>query len=157
KEKKKESDREDCSPNLIEKAELQHGIPKGLLLSVAMVESGCSPYSVNTSRRSIKFDSKENAVSFISGEIQRGNQNMSIGCMQLHYKTHGRNFVSVAEMLDSKKNALYAARLLRSLRDRYGTWEKAVKAYHSGRARAGAAYYRKVMRRYGGDKTVLAS
>jgi soluble lytic murein transglycosylase-like protein len=141
---------------IVEKAALQYGIPSELLLAVATVESGCSPYSVNTAGRALRFNSEAEAVNFIEGEVRRGNHNMSIGYMQLHYKTHGRHFASVANMVNYEKNILYAASLLRSLHDKYGNWEKAVKMYHSGRAKYSSRYYKKVMNQYGGDKKLLA-
>ncbi|MDR2458537.1 MAG: lytic transglycosylase domain-containing protein [Holosporales bacterium] len=142
--------------DMIEKAALQYGIPSELLRAMAMVESGCSPYSVNTAGGARRFNSETEAVNFIKDEVRRGNRNMSVGCMQLHYQTHGRYFTSVADMVSCEKNILYAASLLRSLYDRYGSWEKAVKMYHSRRAKYSSRYYKKVMKQYGGDKKLLA-
>jgi soluble lytic murein transglycosylase-like protein len=151
-----ESDHKAPPADMIERAALRYGIPSKLLLAVAMVESGCFPYSVNTSGRAIRFSSEAEVVRFVEGEVRRGNRNMSVGCMQLHYQTHGRYFASVADMVNYEKNILYAASLLRTLHDRYGSWEKAVKMYHSGRIKYNSRYYKKVMEQYGGDKRLLA-
>jgi soluble lytic murein transglycosylase-like protein len=143
--------------SIIKAEERRNGIPDGLLLSIATVESGCSPYAVNTARKAVRLSSKDEAVRFVEAKVQRGNRNMSIGCMQLHHRTHSKNFASVSDMFDCAKNVAYAADLLKALHDKYGSWEKAVRAYHSGKAKYNTIYYRKVMRQYGGDKQQLVN
>jgi soluble lytic murein transglycosylase-like protein len=133
---------------VIEKEERDNRIPQGLLKSISKVESGHSPYAVNAKNGSNIFRSKSEATAFISRTVRNGHHNISVGCMQLHYKSHRRNFRSVDDMLTPEKNIAYAARHLKRLHDKYGTWEKAVKMYHASSARHNGAYYRKVMGSY---------
>jgi hypothetical protein len=51
-------------------------------------------------------------------------------------------------MLDPKANVAYAAKMLKALYDKHGSWEKAVKMYHTKKAKYHARYYKKVMKKY---------
>ena len=128
------------------------GIPAGILNSIAAVESQHSAYAVNAKRKSHKFKTKAEAVSFIKSTAQSGEKNISVGCLQLHYDTHKKHFASVDDMLSPKGNVAYAAMLLRSLYDRYGSWELAIKKYHSSKEQYSNLYYRKVMKAYGASR-----
>lgn len=90
--------------NLIENAAQKYGIPPDILKSIAWQESRWNP----------------NAV---------GDGGKSFGMMQIYTSAHpdykvseGRNNIAY--------NVEYGARLLRSLYDRYGSWEKAVERYN---------------------------
>ena len=133
---------------IIEREEDNKGIPKGLLKSMASVESGNNPYAVNSSKKSHHFQSKAQAANFINTAINNGRQNLSVGCLQLHYRTHRKHFSSVEDMIDPVNNISYAANLLKNLYDKYGSWEKAIKIYHSGKAHHNSTYYKKVMKKY---------
>lgn len=135
--------------SLIASEEKAKGIPKGILNSMAAVESQHSAYVVNAKRKSHKFKTKAEAVSFIKSTAKSGEKNISVGCLQLHYGTHQKNFASVDDMLSPKNNVAYAAMLLRSLYDKFGSWEIAIKKYHSSKEQYSNLYYRKVMKAYG--------
>ncbi len=137
---------------LIASEEKAKGIPAGILNSIAAVESQHSAYAVNAKRKSHKFKTKAEAVSFIKSTAQSGEKNISVGCLQLHYDTHKKHFASVDDMLSPKGNVAYAAMLLRSLYDRYGSWELAIKKYHSSKEQYSNLYYRKVMKAYGASR-----
>ena len=47
-------------------------------------------------------------------------------------------------MISPVKNIDYAARFLKKLHKRHGSWEKAVKYYHSSKSKFNVKYYRKV-------------
>lgn len=132
---------------IIDHEETTNGIPKGLLHSMAAVESQNAPYAVNAHRRSHRFRSKKAAAEFVNASVRRGCQNISVGCLQLHYKTHRRHFASIEDMLTPERNVSYAAALLCALYRKYGSWEQAVKMYHSRRGKLNKAYYAKVMQK----------
>lgn len=134
---------------LIASEEKAKGIPKGILNSIAAVESQHDVYAVNARKKSHKFKTKAEAISFIKRAAKSGEKNISVGCLQLHYGTHKKNFASVEDMLSPKSNVAYAAMLLRSLYDKYGSWERAIKKYHNSKEQYSNLYYRKVMRAYG--------
>ena len=137
---------------IIASEEKAKGIPEGILNSIAAVESQHNAYTVNAKRKSHKFKTKSEAVSFIKNSEKSGDKNISVGCLQLHYGTHKKHFSSVDDMLSPKGNVAYAAMLLRSLYDRYGSWELAIKKYHSSKELYSNRYYRKVMKAYGSSR-----
>lgn len=115
----------------IAKHETQKGIPQGLLRAIAKIESGFSPWVVNSRGRGHVFHSKEAAAQYIKQLVQGGFTNFSVGVMQLHYASHRRNFTSVEEMLEPENNVAHAAKLIKNLEHRTGSMERAVKLYHS--------------------------
>ena len=135
-------------PKMIEKHEKLNGIPRGILKSIATVESGIRPYVVNIKGKSYIFESKKKALNFIQQQIKKHNQNFSVGCMQIHYKSHKNQFNSVDEMLSPERNLAYAAFMLKKLYTKYGNWEKAIKRYHAAKAKYSNVYYKKVMKVY---------
>ena len=138
--------------SLISAKEKENGIPEGILNSIASVESKHKVYAVNTYRKSHNFNSKSDAVKFINTAIRHGKKNISIGCCQLHYASHKKNFLSIDDMLTPEKNVAYAAIMLKKLYIRYGSWEKAIKKYHNASKRHNQAYYNKVMKIYSSYK-----
>lgn len=134
--------------DVISKQEEENGIPKGILSSIASVESQYRPYAINTKAKSHNFNSKSQAVEFVENNVKRRNTNISVGCLQLHYRAHRSQFSSVDSMLTPENNISYGARLLKSLYNRFGSWEKAIKFYHSTKAKYNRVYYRKVMKKY---------
>ena len=133
---------------IIDKEEKSKGIPTGILNSIAAVESQHTAYVVNTKKKSHKFKSKAAATNFIKASVNEGCKNISVGCLQLHYKSHSNNFISISDMLTPESNVSYAARLLKGLYDKYGNWETAIKMYHTSKSKYGKIYYSKVMKKY---------
>jgi soluble lytic murein transglycosylase-like protein len=133
---------------IIEKEEEKNGIPKGILNSIAAVESKHTPYAVNARKKSYNFETKKEASEFINTSVKNGCKNISVGCLQLHYKTHGSNFASIDDMLTPEKNVSYAANLLKKLYTKHRNWETAIKTYHTSKAKYNKIYYKKVMHQY---------
>ena len=133
---------------MISNEEKKNGIPNGILNSIASVESRHNVYAVNTRKKSYNFKSKEEAIKFINTSLRNGCSNISVGCFQLHYSSHKKNFSSIENMLTAEKNITYAAHLLKTLYNKYGSWELAIKKYHSDKTRYNKVYYRKVMSTY---------
>jgi hypothetical protein len=65
---------------------------------------------------------------------------VDVGCFQINLLQHPAAFASLEEAFDPSANAAYAARFLLSLRDRTGSWENAIAAYHSATPELGNAY-----------------
>ena len=63
---------------------------------------------------------------------KRGARFIDVGCMQINHYFHGRHFRSVEAMFDPHENVDYAARFLRELRAREGSWTLAAARYHAG-------------------------
>ncbi len=138
---------------LAQGAEKKHGLPKNILLSISRVESGYRkvdgitrawPWTLNAGGDSAYFQTKEAALDSLKDRIEKGVTNIDIGCMQLNYRWHKKFFNNLNEMMSPKKNVDYGARFLKKLHQRHGSWEKAVKYYHSSKSKFNVKYYRKV-------------
>lgn len=124
---------------LINDAEKQYEIPKGLLLALAKVESSLNPYAINFDGKNLSANNAQKALSIINEYLKAGHTNIDVGIMQINYYWHGKNFDSITEMLCPKSNIEYGAKLLVSLYKRYKSWYKAVRLYHS----SNSIYYQK--------------
>lgn len=138
---------------LAQDAEKKHGLPKNILLSISRVESGYHkvdgitrawPWTLNAGGDSAYFQTKEAALNSLKDRIKNGTTNIDIGCMQLNYRWHKKFFKNLNEMISPTKNVDYGARFLKKLHQRHGSWEKAVKYYHSSKSKFNVKYYRKV-------------
>lgn len=115
----------------ISKYEQLYKIPRGLLKAVSKVESEYNPLALNDGLNSHNFKTKQEVIDRISYLVDIGKTNFDIGCMQINYYWHGKNFTSVNEMLDISWNVRYAASLIHGLYKEHGTWQAAVRHYHS--------------------------
>ena len=129
--------------------EAKYGIPKNLLAAIARVESGKSPWAVNARGRSHRFPSKEKALKFIQDLKKQGVKNINVGYMQINLQSHGRKFKKTEDVLTPYHNIAYAAKLLQHLHKRYGSWEAAIRYYHSGSSVHNLPYQRKVFQAWG--------
>ncbi len=134
-------------------AEKKYGLPKNILLSIARVESGYKkvdgitrawPWTLNAGGDSAYFQTKEDALYSLEKRIKKGVTNIDVGCMQLNFRWHKDFFNNLSDMITPTKNVDYAAKFLYRLHQRHGSWEKAVKHYHSSKSKYNLKYYRKV-------------
>ena len=130
---------------LIDKTERDYSIPSGLLKSIASVESGNKPYALNVSGKTIFAHSKEEAVEIVRLYQERGVTNIDLGLAQINLYWHGKHFSSISEMLEPKYNIEYAAKFLSQLYQQHGSWNKAVRYYHSANPQYHIKYSRKVL------------
>ena len=138
---------------LAKDAEKYYGLPENILLSISRVESGYKkvggitrawPWTLNAGGDSAYFQTKEAALSSLKDRIKKGVTNIDVGCMQLNYRWHKKFFKSLSDMISPTKNVDYGAKFLKKLHKRHGSWEKAVKYYHSSKSKFNVKYYRKV-------------
>ena len=113
-----------------------HGVPLGVLYAVGLSETGrkgvLNPYALNVDGKTVLAADLRDAVAQFREAKNKGAKLVDIGCMQINQKYHGMNFSSVEEMFDPAKNVDYAARFLRQLKAREGSWTMAVARYHAG-------------------------
>ena len=136
---------------LIDKAEQDYAIPSGLLKSIASIESGNKPYALNISGKSVFASSKEEAQEIEQTSIQQGNTNIDLGVMQINWRWHNEYFNSPQEILEPKTNIEYAAKFLSKLYKQHGSWNKAVRHYHSASPQHHIKYSRRVLISWLGD------
>lgn len=115
------------------------GVPPDILATLTLTETGRRrngvvrpwAWSVNAEGAGSWFDDPAEALAFAQDRIDQGRLNVDIGCFQLNFRWHGKNFPSVVEMFDPLENARYAARFVRDLHAETGDWRRAAAAYHS--------------------------
>jgi soluble lytic murein transglycosylase-like protein len=120
---------------MIAAAEAQQ-VPLGVLYAVGMTETGrkgsLHPYALNIEGKTVIAGSAEEALAVFAKARRRGKTLIDLGCMQVNHHYHGDRFASPAAMLDPRQNVAYAARFLRELKEREGSWTMAVARYHAG-------------------------
>ena len=129
-------------------------IPSGLLLGIGKAESGrilknnemvIWPWTINHAGKSLFFDNKIQMKSYLLKHIEKGDNNLDVGCMQINLKWHKQNFKDIKDMLAIEPNISYAASFLIQLKNKHGSWKKAIKHYHSSDPIKNKPYLNKVL------------
>lgn len=128
----------------IDQYEKLYNIPTGLLKAVSKIESEYNPLALNDGLKTHRFKTKEEVIDRISYLIEIGRTNFDIGCMQINYRWHGKNFTSPEEMLDVTWNVRYAASLIAGLYKDHGSWQAAIRHYHSYEPKFYKIYSKKI-------------
>lgn len=114
----------------------KYNVPLPVLYAVGLTETGrkgsLQPYALNIEGPSYFAATLQEALTRFSTARRTGAKLIDIGCMQINYYFHGRNFSSVEAMFDPHQNVDYAARFLRDLKAREGSWTLAAARYHAG-------------------------
>ena len=117
-------------------ASAAEGVPLGVLYAVGLTETGhkgrLHPYALNIEGKTVITASPEEALARFEAAQREGKRLIDLGCMQINHHYHGSEFSSVADMLDPHRNVTYAARFLKQLEQREGSWTMAVARYHAG-------------------------
>lgn len=124
-----------CEQEMVEAARA-YRVPLGILYAVGLTETGrrntLYPHALNIEGKSKFPPTAAAARRDIQAARRNGKKLIDIGCMQINHHYHGREFASVAQMLEPRANVRYAARFLKQLRQRQGSWTMAVARYHAG-------------------------
>ena len=106
-------------------AETDQNIPRGLLISIAKVESGRPdpqdgrarpwPWTIDVDGAAHFYATKAEAVDGVKQALAHGAQSVDVGCMQVNLEYHPTAFRSLPEAFDPATNTTYAAQFLRSL------------------------------------------
>ncbi|MEY3004805.1 MAG: hypothetical protein RLZZ491_1981 [Pseudomonadota bacterium] len=126
------------------------GLPAGLLPAISRIESGrridrtvrAWPWTLNHAGRGMYFETRAEALAYLRQTVAEGPRNIDVGCMQVNHYWHGENFPTLEAMIDPETNIRYAVRFLKELFESKGSWEEAVKHYHSPDPDRGARYHR---------------
>ncbi len=141
-------------------AERANNIPAGMLVAIGRVESGRRhpatgvtvpwPWTINAAGTGRMFDSAIEAIEATRMLRAGGMASIDVGCFQVNLMHHAGAFPSLDRAFDPQTNADYAARFLLSLKERTGSWEEAIAAYHSSTPALGGPYRDKVLGRWAG-------
>lgn len=135
-----------------QKASKDYGVPLELMLAITRVETGRTqngvmtpwPWAANYGGEGAFYPDAAAAEAHVARAMAEGRSNIDIGCFQINLHWHGAAFRSIADMFEPETNADYAARFLRELRARHGSWDAATGAYHSSRPEVAEGYLAKV-------------
>ena len=153
---------------VIETIEDYTDIPKNLLLSIGKSESGrilknnkhvIWPWTVNHAGKSLFFDTKKQMQKYVLKHVELNDYNLDVGCMQINLKWHKNNFKKISDMFAIEPNVSYAASFLLQLKNKHGSWDKAIKHYHSSDPNKNKPYLIKVNQFWKNkkDKTVKSA
>lgn len=124
-----------CEREMLRAAQ-KHGVPLGMLYAVGLTETGrgdsLRSNALNIEGRAVYDIDRQEALRQFKAARAAGARLIDVGCMQINHHFHSGKFASVEEMLDPAKNVDYAARFLRELKGREGSWTMAVARYHAG-------------------------
>ena len=137
---------------IIKNIELQTDIPKGLLLGIGKAEAIRKlnnkyiiwPWTINHAGKSLFFDTKKQMTNYVFKNLQKNDLNIDVGCMQINIKWHKNNFKKISDMFEIDPNISYAASFLKQLKNRHGSWDEAIKYYHSSDPKKSNPYLIKV-------------
>lgn len=120
-------------------AQERYAIPNNILLGIGLQEAGTRrdgvltvwPWAANAEGTGRLLDSRAQAMSWVRAQLANGVRSIDVGCMQINLRWHPEAFTSLEEGFDPDRNADYAARFLRDLYRRTGSWTLAAGSYHS--------------------------
>src|SRR3546814_26224 len=123
-----------CS-KLIADTENRRQIPRGLLMAIAVTESGMNgipnPHAMNIAGKTYHARDLEDMAQVISNNWTRGVRSIDVGCMQINLKFHGEKFSRLTDLLHSPTNVDYGASYLIKLAIDRGSWREGVMDYHN--------------------------
>jgi len=118
------------------RAAKKYDVPLAVLYAVGLTETGqkgsLHPYALNIEGPSYFDANVQQAIQRFEQARRGGAKLIDIGCMQINHYYHSSHFHSVEEMFDPSLNVDYAARFLRDLREKEGSWTLAAARYHAG-------------------------
>ena len=152
---------------IIKSIELQTDIPKGLLLGIGKAEALRKinnkyiiwPWTINHAGKSMFFDTKKQMRNYVFKNLKKNDLNIDVGCMQINIKWHKNNFKKITDMFEVSPNISYAASFLIELKNKHGSWNKAIKHYHSSNPKKNIPYLIKVKsfwKKLEGEKIIKA-
>jgi soluble lytic murein transglycosylase-like protein len=118
------------------RAARRRDVPLGVLYAVGLSETGqkgvLHPYALNIDGKTVMAADLRTALARFQEAKNNGANLVDVGCMQINHRYHGEHFAEVEAMFDPAKNVDYAARFLKELRAREGSWTMAVARYNAG-------------------------
>lgn len=126
-----------CEREMIQAAK-RYDVPLAVLYAVGMTETGkrgsLQPFALNLQGPSFFAANLNDALRRFEEARRSGAKLIDVGCMQINHHFHSSQFRSLEAMFDPHENVNYAARFLKELRAREGSWTLAAARYHAGPA-----------------------
>ncbi|MBP2298531.1 transglycosylase SLT domain-containing protein [Azospirillum picis] len=138
---------ESCVTHAVD-AEQQLGIPSGMLVAIALVESGQDgaphPFAMSLQGRPYYARSVNDAARHLRDHRGQLRSNTYVGCMQLSVASHREEFQPVERIVEPRDNVFYAGQLLVRFHGEEGNWKTALARYNGGSGRRAQAYVCKI-------------
>tara|TARA_R110000868_G_scaffold4303_3_gene27361 strand:- start:4124 stop:5119 length:996 start_codon:yes stop_codon:yes gene_type:complete len=135
--------------------EMAQRLPRAILFSVAMVESGRYnkatkktrpwPWTINAEGQSFYFKTKREAVAAARQLMKDGVRSFDVGCMQINMRYHPNAFTDLEAAFDPIINVAYSAEFLKRLHSKSNSWPEAIAAYHSQTKTRSQPYFARVI------------
>jgi hypothetical protein len=106
-------------------AEIRYDLPDGLLVSIALAESGLHAHALNIGGRAYYPDSTASARALLSSALP--GQSIMAGCVQVNARVHARNS---DWPLNPERSADWGARYLRQHYNNTGDWVTALQRWN---------------------------
>jgi hypothetical protein len=146
--------------------EMAQRLPRAVLFSVAMVESGRFntethktrpwPWTINAEGKSYYFKTKHDAIAMVKTLRKQGVRSIDVGCMQINLRYHPDAFTDLDAAFDPIVNVAYAADFLKRLHARSDSWPEAIAAYHSQTKTRSQPYFARVIDVWADQHTRIA-
>jgi hypothetical protein len=109
------------------RAERIHGLPEGLMVAIALSESGLHAHALSIAGRAYFPESPAEARALLAAAP--GGSSVMAGCVQVNARVHARNS---DWPLDADRSADWAGGLLRRWYSETGSWTTALARWHGG-------------------------
>ena len=149
------SENYDCR-KLSDIVEKKNNLPNKLLSSISLTESGYLkngiyapwPWTLNVNGKPKFFENKKEMTNFLNKKLSQNIKNIDIGCMQINYLYHSKNFNEIDDMINPQLNVQYAGKFLKKLFKKHKSWNKAISFYHSSDPQRMKNYLKKVKKNW---------
>lgn len=150
-------------PDIYKSVSIDVGVPVSILWNMALQESRRQidgewtpwPWTVNHAGDSHYFESKEEAVNFVQRKLTGGAKPISIdmGLLQgnYHYNKKYIDEIGIVRFFEPKENITFAAKKLRSCKDRGNTFTTCIGLYYNSDPEKSAVYKANVAKRMKGE------
>lgn len=126
----------DACEKELARASAKYQIPLPILYAVGLTETGVNgkmhPFTLYIEGKDYQSKTLQEALARFKEAHDRGVKLIDIGCMQANFYWHRAEFKSLEAMFDPRENVDQAARFLKELKQRHGTWTMAVARYNAG-------------------------
>ncbi|MFS2010114.1 transglycosylase SLT domain-containing protein [Azospirillum sp. CT11-132] len=144
--------KESCVTHAVE-AEQKLGIPSGMLVAIALVESGQDgtphPFAMSVQGRPYYARNVSDAARHLRDHRGQLRSNTYVGCMQLSVATHRGEFQPLEKIVEPRDNVFYAGQLLVRFHGEEGNWKTALARYNGSSGRRAQAYVCKIWQSLG--------